>query len=339
MWLPPFLAGWSVFTARSVDHLESHKLSTIRGRSPDSQVVATTLETSCNVAVLRRTGVRSASSLALESHIVSNSSSKLQSIAGGAGYAALVDIAGAQYLLSIDTGSSDTWLAADDVECISPQGRVPTSSCRFGPLFQGQLDGGIITDQNFNVSYGSGEYVTGVLGYANLTIADATINHQEIALVKEAYWLGDNETSGLMGFGYRSLTSSYAGDDGNQDNARVNFVGYSPIAESAMSQGLFSMFSLALQRGDNGDWGYLGLGGLPPVSINSTFGSTPILLSNLAQIGRSSSTYSFYAVQPDGFSISGGRANLLGSRFWRSFTKTTTPVIIDSGELWRPSGW
>lgn len=66
-----------------------------------------------------------------------------------------------------------------------------------------------IPGENFNISYGDGEFLTGILGYEKVTLANITVDRQEIAVVDLAYWNGDNISSGLTGFGYPSLTSAF----------------------------------------------------------------------------------------------------------------------------------
>lgn len=127
---------------------------------------------------------------------------------------------------------------------------------------------------NFNIEYGDGEFLTGVLGYENVTVAGITVDHQEVALVNYSYWFGDEVTSGLMGLAYPLLTSAYEGNDPDEDSTQVE---YNPIITTMISDGLIDpVFSLALDR--NSDSGYLALGGLPPVNYTGDFATTPILM-------------------------------------------------------------
>ena len=43
-------------------------------------------------------------------------------------------------------------------------------------------------EEIFNISYGSGEFLVGELGYERVTLAGIEVPHQEIALVDNAYW-------------------------------------------------------------------------------------------------------------------------------------------------------
>lgn len=149
------------------------------------------------------------------------------------------------------------------------------ADCYFGPVFNGTFDEGSIADENFSIEYGDGEFLTGVLGYENVTVAGITVDHQEVALVNYSYWFGDEVTSGLMGLAYPLLTSAYEGTNASAD-ALDTQVEYNPIITTLIDDGLIDpVFSLALER--NSDSGYLALGGLPPVNCTGSFASTPIL--------------------------------------------------------------
>jgi hypothetical protein len=85
----------------------------------------------------------------------------------------------------------------------------PQSYCNGGPYFNGTFSGGQIADvshvsktlrdsytwyidmkqqQNFNVSYASGPFLIGQVGYESITFAGIMVPQQEIGLVESAYW-------------------------------------------------------------------------------------------------------------------------------------------------------
>lgn len=291
------------------------------------------LQISNNVLTLQKSPLLPGSSAALQNHLVSNGTTPIITTAYGSGYAATINFEGSDLLLLVDTGSSDTWIASEDFKCVS-RARLPIaqSSCQFGPLFDGAFPAGPIPDQNFNVSYGSGEFVTGETGLMDISIAGIPITQQEIALIESAHWRGDNTTTGIVGFGYQALTSSFRGDDPRQDDPDTNLIQYSPIVQTALTRNLFSVFSLALERGDDDVGGYLALGGLPPVDFNHSFVSTPVEMTDLEEVGRNDVAYSFYTIRPSGFSLSGGLLDRLRLPFWKAFTETNFPVLVDSGE-------
>lgn len=150
------------------------------------------------------------------------------------------------------------------------------ADCYFGPVFNGTFDEGSIKDENFNIGYGDGEFLTGVLGYENITVAGLTVDHQEVALVNYSYWFGDSVTSGLMGLAYPLLTSAFEGTNTSADSLSTQ-VEYDPIITTMIKENIIDpVFSLALDR--NSDSGYLALGGLPPVNYTGSFATTPILM-------------------------------------------------------------
>jgi len=75
-------------------------------------------------------------------------------------------------------------------------------------------------------------------------------------------------------------TDAYAGTDPLLDGSPTGkpFL-YNPIFFQMVSDGLVpDLFSLAIERDISGAAGYLALGGLPPVSIDGPFASTPLLV-------------------------------------------------------------
>ena len=142
------------------------------------------------------------------------------------------------------------------------------------------------------------------MGYTDVTVAGLKVYKQEVALVSEAYWNGDELTSGLIGFAYASITSAFIGDNATLDNANVtgkatgDQAPYSPVVQTMISQGLNPpLFSLALMRSagdsDNSAGGYVALGGLPPVAFNPVFASTPIEIVGTSRSPSSRNSWSW----------------------------------------------
>lgn len=290
------------------------------------------LQISSKVLTLHKSPLQPGSSAALQNHIASNGTTPLTTTAYGSGYAVTINFEGTDLQLLLDTGSSDTWIASEDFRCVNRRHtQFAQSYCAFGPLFNGSFTAGPIPNQNFNVSYGSSEFVVGETGLIDISIAGVTLTQQEVALIDTAYWRGDSVSTGIVGFGYQALTSSYRGDDPRKDDPKTGLVHYSPIVQTALTRNLFSMFSLALERGDDTVGGYLALGGLPPVDFNSSFVSTPVEMTDLEEVGRSGVAYSYYTIRPSGFSLSGGLLDRLRVPVWKPFTETDFAVLVDSG--------
>ncbi|KAH9834335.1 acid protease [Teratosphaeria destructans] len=235
-----------------------------------------------------------------------NHTTQLISAEYGAGFAINITFGDQVFEVIMDTGSSDLWLADSSVECVNDY-LIETSvaSCGFGPLADSTFQNGQISNENFNISYGDGEFLTGVLGYEDVSLGDVTVQKQEVALVDYAFWEGDSVTSGLMGFAYPSLTSAFEGDDPAADDDNRTAAHYTNWIFSAIEQGLIvSYFSLALERdsGDgSGNGGQLALGGLPDVDFNQSWTSTPLKIAELTPHAQESTNFSYYTIIPDGF--------------------------------------
>lgn len=113
-------------------------------------------------------------------HLITRQNAALTPASGGAEY--LVDITfGTQDVKAIlDTGSSDTWLIQSGFQCTDANSQaVNESQCAFGPVYNGGF-AEQIPNANFKISYGDGEFVTGNMGYQDVTIGGIKVPHQEV---------------------------------------------------------------------------------------------------------------------------------------------------------------
>jgi hypothetical protein len=109
----------------------------------------------------------------------------------------------------VDTGSSDTWIIESGFKCVNISNSAPETEafCNFGPTYNVTDTFVQIPDENFNITYGDGEFLTGIIGTEEITLAGLTVK-QTVALVNYAAWDGDGTTSGLFGLAYPALYDS-----------------------------------------------------------------------------------------------------------------------------------
>lgn len=210
----------------------------------------------------------------------------------------------------IDTGSSDTWVAHNDFQCVTPGGKPTTQeTCSFGPLYNTSSTFTEIPEKEFNISYVDGEFLNGVLGWERVTFAGATFN-QTVGLVDYACWYGDEISSGLIGLAFPSLTSAYEGDSVSGDA-----VPYSPIFTTMHTENhVPPLFSLALTRAESitertaGGW--LSFGGLPPqVGYKAPFAAAKLeMLAVHSTDWSAPPEYQFYTINIDGYAYLGSKA-------------------------------
>ena len=142
----------------------------------------------------------------------------------------------------IRLSSSDTWLAEQGFQCLTlADTPVPTSNCSFGssgfvPSASKTFE--VFPDKNFNITYGSGEFLTGTVGFDTVTVAGLSVPHQEIGVVTSAAWEGDTVTTGIMGLANRNATSVFNGTNPDLDNRTTNLDPYNPFFFSAVQEGL-----------------------------------------------------------------------------------------------------
>ncbi|KAI1342085.1 aspartic peptidase domain-containing protein [Xylariaceae sp. FL0016] len=230
-----------------------------------------------------------------------------------------VGVGGQEYWMIPDTGSSDTWLVQEGFKCLDPSyGReVEESQCAFGPAFKGNFPLGEIADQNLNISYLSGDYLNGKMGYADITVANVTVPKQQFALVDVAAFGGDQISSGILGLGLRGLTASFTGTNPLQDSSS-NLVNYSPLVETmGASKAADPIISFAMSRDENRS--YIAFGGVPPVKTGE-YTTVPI---QKATTTRGKTDYFYYDIKVD-------------SMHWNSSTINQTAtglpnMLVDSG--------
>ncbi|KAJ5701592.1 acid protease [Penicillium malachiteum] len=112
----------------------------------------------------------------------------------------------------------------------------------------------------------------------------------EVGVMTQAAWDGDNITSGLVGLAYSAETSAYNSTTSKQHR-------YNAIFTNMYEHGLVdSYFSLAILHNLSGDAGYLTLGGLPLIKFNHTWTSTNILVTYIKGYPKN---WDFYTIHID----------------------------------------
>ena len=253
-----------------------------------------------DVLTMRRSGKRSKSSAYLNSIRRTIPASgyygiaPIYSIELGEEFLTTVKWAGKPFTVILDTGSSDTWLVQQGFECVDAltSNKIPQSTCDFGPAYPHDRNFSVIDSQNFNTTYGDGEFVTGKMGYESVSLAGITVPQQEVAVVNYAGWFGDKTSSGLVGLAFPAITSAFAGNDPTADSSATQKV-YNPLFTNMYQQGRVApVFSIAIERYNN--TGVLALGGLPPVLSTPPFASTPFQYLTLD--GPTRTKYQFYII-------------------------------------------
>ncbi|KAH6605008.1 aspartic-type endopeptidase [Trichoderma cornu-damae] len=220
--------------------------------------------------------------------------------------------------LLFDTGSSDTWATKMGFECSDGGGDWHSeAACGFAEPYIDGFGHGQIDELHFYLRYGSGERISGPMGYSDISCGGASVSKQQVGLANNTYWHGNNATVGILGLAYPAITSAYYGDVGQE--APWNAMSYTPFLTSAISQGSIDpVFSVALVKNSTG--GVIAWGGLPPMDFQFRgFAKTDLIVANLVSQPETAWKYSFYTIVPDGMK-------------WDQTTDTTKyPYIIDTG--------
>ncbi|KKA26182.1 hypothetical protein TD95_003758 [Thielaviopsis punctulata] len=217
----------------------------------------------------------------------------------GTQYSVQVEWDGEPVALLFDTGSSDTWAVRSDFTCRTAMDvAVPQDECLWGPGLVKNFGHGEESGVHFQTRYGSGERVSGPMGWSDLGVAGMTVRRQQVGLANETFWYGNNVTNGILGMAYAALTSGYEGYDSASSPGQRQT--YRPFFSSMVSQGLVSpVFAVALSKEEEG--GVIGWGGLPTLDWTAvSIASTDILIASVSNFPDASSEYTFYTIVVDG---------------------------------------
>lgn len=250
----------------------------------------------------------------------------------GMEYRVSVTIGGQNFKVTVDTGSSDTWIVLNNVSCTDiTTGDPAAPSDYFASLYKPSPTVHMIPDQNFKISYLDGRYANGNMVHENITVAGVDVAQAEIALVDEVFWFGaDSEISGLMGLAYPHATSAYPGTD-PEDDVRGKAVQYDPIFTTMYQRGLVEpIFSIALDRSNEATdqhAGYLSLGGIPDVSHGPFSASAPI--QTISLLSGDTPTFNFYAITVDGYVVNNDKSSPKAKS--PKLYSTNMVTIVDTG--------
>lgn len=152
----------------------------------------------------------------------------------GISYYTPITIADQTFNLIMDTGSSDTWVAQTGFQCynITTKDPLPEAACKFGRTYAPGSEFDVIENTNFNTFYGDGSFADGMFGLVNVTLGgirfvslvDELGAHAyfsslkaQIAVAKDAGWIGDGITSGFLGLAYPDLVQEFSGTNLTND--------------------------------------------------------------------------------------------------------------------------
>jgi len=174
-------------------------------------------------------------------------------------------------------------------------------------------------------SYGSGDFISGEIGYEKVTVGNISVDHQKIGLVTTSGVAQERISySGILGLAYPALTHAFVGNETDRRNASAKIVDekYDPVFTSMWKSGQIApMFSIALNRGYGSNNGILALGGIADVPIQGEFAKTKIMRY------KTSTEPIYYLVSPEAFSFGPSKDSL-----------TTLTTISDSASIVIDSG-
>lgn len=198
----------------------------------------------------------------------------------GALFHAEVTVGDQPFTLLVDTGSSDVWVPTSDFQCVVDDLEVRQDECNFDATYDVPDDIEYVANQTFGVQYGTG-IALGKVAKQDVTLGGITVKGQTVGIVDRTSEVYDGTYSGILGLGYKPLTSAHPGTSIDNDTVLFNRAPYDPLFVSMYKQGSIEpWYSLAIDRvprgQETGPGGWLGLGELPPVPHSDKWAVAPV---------------------------------------------------------------
>ncbi|KAJ7793994.1 acid protease [Mycena olivaceomarginata] len=234
-------------------------------------------------------------------------------------YLTNVTIGGQKFSLSVDTGSSDTWVIQQGFSCFDLDGNPQSQDvCAFGsPGFNPNASKTFapFPGASFNITYSDGEVLLGPVGVDNVTIGGLCVEKQVVPIPTHAAYLGDGINSGIIGLSFPGGTTFFNTTDPRKAS-KANQIIYSPLFLSAVEQKKVKnpYFSIALDRGSfeqeeqdtfDPNLGFLAFGGIAPVSVLKNSVTVPIQGFSTTQTVLPGSNLFFYTIDVDSYTFPG----------------------------------
>lgn len=184
------------------------------------------------------------------------------------------------FTVLVDTGSSDVWVPASDFQCVVDNLEVRQDECNFQATYDVPDDIEYVANQTFGVQYGTG-IALGKVAKQDVTLGGITVTGQTVGIVDRTSEVYDGTYSGILGLGYKAVTSAHPGTSIDNDTLLFNRAPYDPLFVSMYKQGSIEpWYSLAIDRvprgQETGAGGWLGLGELPPVPHSDKWAVAPV---------------------------------------------------------------
>ncbi|KAJ7837095.1 aspartic peptidase domain-containing protein [Mycena leptocephala] len=173
-------------------------------------------------------------------------------------YLVNITVGGKPFQVILDTGSADTWCAHEGFTCRDLNGTVvPPETCNFGPaLFEPTKSTTfqLFPDVTFLIRYGSGEFLSGPVGFETVAVGGLSVAQQEIGVPDRNAFLGDGVSEGILGLAFPELRVWNTTDPNNA--SQLNHIPYSPFFVNAVAQKAVTKpyFSVALNRPTFNHW-------------------------------------------------------------------------------------
>ena len=95
-----------------------------------------------------------------------------------------IQVNGVNFLVVVDTGSSDTWIVERGFQCLYSEANAQLESqCGFGPMWTPDKILMQAPSEHFRIRYADQSFAEGVTSFASVTLANITVHNQEIGMV------------------------------------------------------------------------------------------------------------------------------------------------------------
>ncbi|KAJ9607493.1 hypothetical protein H2200_007571 [Cladophialophora chaetospira] len=212
------------------------------------------------------------------------------------------------FLLMVDTGSSEMWVAGAGFQCEDTKGNnVSLSQCHLANLYSRSSTFEPVPTETLFTSYAANDALFGYVGNELVSLGGIEVI-QKIGVATHGFWELASGVSGMVGLAFPSASGIFDGaapTDLTIPGNSTNLVIHNPLFFNMIASGQLpsNVFTMILDRSAIGS--SLTLGGIPAEYARAKFATTAIFPTLSPIKGEETMTNYLYNFEVSGVSVEG----------------------------------